>query len=153
MLLYRRCDYLTFESAPTTDKLAASSRSRNAGCSFPTENHSDASRTQRQTTRCTVEPPHVQRTQIPVQRHKNIWGRGKDVCNLAGVCTGSILLTQIATRFVAVPVSTLTHQLESDSTTLNKEISELEKKLHYQEMTYKNSRQHIEKILQSGSRP
>jgi len=59
----------------------------------------------------------------------------------------------VGKMFVAVPVSTLTHQLESDSTTLNKEISELEKKLHYQEMTYKNSRQHIEKILQSGSRP
>ena len=56
-------------------------------------------------------------------------------------------------RFVAVPVPTLNKRLESESTTLSKDISDLEKRLHYQETTYKNSRQHIEKILQTGARP
>ncbi|KAL6251863.1 hypothetical protein RBB50_002073 [Rhinocladiella similis] len=59
----------------------------------------------------------------------------------------------VGKMFVAVPMSTLSQRLESESTSLNKEISDLEKRLHYQETTYKNSRQHIEKILQSGGRP
>ncbi|KIW99939.1 uncharacterized protein Z518_10867 [Rhinocladiella mackenziei CBS 650.93] len=59
----------------------------------------------------------------------------------------------VGKMFVAVPVSTLNKRLESESNTLNKEIAEWEKKLHYQETTFKNSRQHIEKILQTGSRP
>lgn len=56
-------------------------------------------------------------------------------------------------RFVAVPVPTLNKHLESESTSLAKDITDLEKKLHYQETTYKNSRQHIEKMLQTGARP
>lgn len=43
-------------------------------------------------------------------------------------------------------------RLSDESTTLKKDIAELEKRLHYQETTFKNSRQHIEKILQSGGR-
>ena len=35
---------------------------------------------------------------------------------------------------------------------LKKDITDLEKKLHYQETTFKNSREHIDKILQSGGR-
>jgi prefoldin subunit 1 len=60
--------------------------------------------------------------------------------------------TDCVARFVAVPVTTLNRRLESESTTLNKDITDLEKKLHYQETTFKNSRQHIEKILQNGAR-
>ena len=45
----------------------------------------------------------------------------------------------------------MSERLASEANALNKDISELEKRLHYQETTYKNSRQHIEKILQSGS--
>lgn len=55
-------------------------------------------------------------------------------------------------RFVAVPINTLNTRLSTESASLKKEIGELEKKLHYQETTFKNSRQHIEKILQSGAR-
>lgn len=42
-------------------------------------------------------------------------------------------------------------KLASESNTLKKDISELEKRLHYQETTFKNSREHIEKILQTGT--
>jgi prefoldin subunit 1 len=55
-------------------------------------------------------------------------------------------------RFVALPITNLSQRLASESTALNKDITELEKKLHYQETTFKNSRQHIEKILQTGAR-
>jgi prefoldin subunit 1 len=54
-------------------------------------------------------------------------------------------------RFVAVPPITLTQRLAAESGALKKDIADLEKKLHYQETTYKNSREHIEKILK-GSR-
>jgi prefoldin subunit 1 len=42
-------------------------------------------------------------------------------------------------------------KLASESSTLKKDITELEKRLHYQETTFKNSREHIEKILQTGA--
>lgn len=51
-----------------------------------------------------------------------------------------------------MPISTLNQRLTAESNTLSKDITDLEKRLHYQETTYKNSRQHIEKILQTGSR-
>ena len=46
----------------------------------------------------------------------------------------------------------LSQRLSAESDKLKKEIGELEKKLHYQETTYKNSRDHIEKILQTSGR-
>ncbi|KIV93718.1 hypothetical protein PV10_04913 [Exophiala mesophila] len=58
----------------------------------------------------------------------------------------------VGKMFVAVPITTLTQRLASESSSLSKEMSDLEKKLHYQETTYKNSRQHIEKILQTSGR-
>ncbi|KAH0842806.1 hypothetical protein AYO21_10940 [Fonsecaea monophora] len=61
-------------------------------------------------------------------------------------------LTILALRFIAVPPSTLNKRLASEAASLSKDITDLEKKLHYQETTYKNSRQHIEKILQTGGR-
>lgn len=51
-----------------------------------------------------------------------------------------------------MPINTLTQRLASESSSLTKEISDLDKKLHYQETTYKNSRQHIDKILQTSGR-
>lgn len=42
-------------------------------------------------------------------------------------------------------------RLAKESDTLKKELAELEKRLHYQETTFRNSKQHIEKILQSGA--
>ncbi len=43
-------------------------------------------------------------------------------------------------------------RLSSETTELKSDISNLNKKLHYLETTYKNSREHIEKIMQSGAR-
>jgi prefoldin subunit 1 len=57
-----------------------------------------------------------------------------------------------ATRFVATPISTIDTRLSTESTALKKDITELEKKLHYLETTFKNSREHIERILQTGAR-
>ncbi|KIY01173.1 uncharacterized protein Z520_02725 [Fonsecaea multimorphosa CBS 102226] len=58
----------------------------------------------------------------------------------------------VGKMFIAVPSTTLNKRLASEAAALSKDITELEKKLHYQETTYKNSRQHIEKILQTGGR-
>lgn len=55
-------------------------------------------------------------------------------------------------RFVALPVETLNKRLKDEASTLKKDVVDLEKRLHYQETTFKNSRQHIEKILQGGAR-
>jgi prefoldin subunit 1 len=54
-------------------------------------------------------------------------------------------------RFVAVPVPEINKKLAAESSALKKDIAELEKRLHYQETTFKNSREHIEKILQTGA--
>jgi prefoldin subunit 1 len=51
-----------------------------------------------------------------------------------------------------VPTKTLNSRLSTESTALKKDITDLEKKLHYQETTFRNSREHIDKILQSGAR-
>ena len=57
-----------------------------------------------------------------------------------------------AVRFVATPVSTVDKRLSTESAALKKDITDLEKKLHYLETTFKNSREHINRILQtSGS--
>jgi prefoldin subunit 1 len=55
-------------------------------------------------------------------------------------------------RFVATPISTVHKRLSTESAALKKDITELEKKLHYLETTFKNSREHIERILQTGGR-
>jgi prefoldin subunit 1 len=49
-------------------------------------------------------------------------------------------------------MTTLNQRLASESAALQKDIADLDKRLHYQETTFKNSRQHIEKILQTGAR-
>ncbi|KIW63834.1 hypothetical protein PV04_08806 [Phialophora macrospora] len=58
----------------------------------------------------------------------------------------------VGKMFVAVPMTTLNQRLASESAALQKDIADLDKRLHYQETTFKNSRQHIEKILQTGVR-
>ncbi|KAF7507119.1 hypothetical protein GJ744_010932 [Endocarpon pusillum] len=54
--------------------------------------------------------------------------------------------------FVATPISAVDARLSKESQTLKSEITALEKRLHYLETTHKNSREHIEKILQTGGR-
>jgi hypothetical protein len=55
-----------------------------------------------------------------------------------------------ATRIIATTVSTVDKRLSTESTALKKDITDLEKKLHYLETTFKNSREHINRILQTG---
>lgn len=55
-------------------------------------------------------------------------------------------------RFVAAPISTVDARLSKESQALKSEITALEKRLQYLETTHKNSREHIEKILQTGGR-
>ena len=51
-----------------------------------------------------------------------------------------------------MPVPEINEKLASESNSLKKDIAELEKRLHYQETTFKNSKEHIDKILQTGAR-
>lgn len=57
-----------------------------------------------------------------------------------------------AYRFVGVPMNTIDKRLSSESGDLKSEITGLEKKLHYLEMTHKNSRENLEQILKSGGK-
>lgn len=43
-------------------------------------------------------------------------------------------------------------RLSAETVELKSDISNLNKKLHYLETTHKNSREHIDKIIQSGGR-
>jgi len=58
----------------------------------------------------------------------------------------------VGKMFVATPITTVDKRLSTESAALKKDITELEKKLHYLETTYKNSREHIDRILQTGAR-
>ena len=54
--------------------------------------------------------------------------------------------------FVAVPNKEMNKRLKGEEEKLKKEIGDLEKKLHYQETTFRNSREAMERIMQSGGR-
>ncbi|KAL2043373.1 hypothetical protein N7G274_003679 [Stereocaulon virgatum] len=58
----------------------------------------------------------------------------------------------VGKMFVFSPKSDVEKRLSSDTSELKSDISNLNKKLHYLETTQKNSRQHIDKIMQSGGR-
>ena len=55
-------------------------------------------------------------------------------------------------RFVSSPVTDIKKRLAGEMNELRSDISNLEKKLHYLETTNKNSREHIDQIIKSGSR-
>jgi len=55
-------------------------------------------------------------------------------------------------RFVAMPTPEVKSQLGKEAEDIKAEIANLEKKLNYLETTYKNSREHIEKIFANGGR-
>lgn len=59
---------------------------------------------------------------------------------------------EIVISFVASTISSVDERLAKESRTLKSEISALEKRLHYLEMTHRNSCEHMEKILQTGGR-
>lgn len=52
-------------------------------------------------------------------------------------------------RFIALPRSKLNGKLESQVKEKEGEAEQLNKKLHYLETTFKNSREHLEKMLKS----
>lgn len=58
----------------------------------------------------------------------------------------------VGKMFVFSPTLDVVKRLSSETTELKSDISNLNKKLHYLETTHKNSREHIEKIIQSGAR-
>ena len=54
------------------------------------------------------------------------------------------------TRFVWSPSADVKQRLAAESEELKSDTSNLEKKLHYLETTYKNSQQSIEQLFRSG---
>jgi prefoldin subunit 1 len=53
-------------------------------------------------------------------------------------------------RFVFSPPVEVKKRLAAETTALEKEMTNLDKKLHYLDTTYKNSQQGIEQLLRSG---
>ncbi|KAJ5905532.1 uncharacterized protein N7473_002448 [Penicillium subrubescens] len=58
----------------------------------------------------------------------------------------------VGKMFVNVPIGTVNKRLTRESAEASSEINNLEKKLHYHETTFKNSRENLEQILSSGGR-
>ncbi|KAI4258241.1 MAG: hypothetical protein LQ352_001294 [Teloschistes flavicans] len=58
----------------------------------------------------------------------------------------------VGKMFMFVPIDGVQKRLESETTELRSEISNLNKKLHYLETTHENSRKHIDQIFKSGGR-
>jgi hypothetical protein len=78
------------------------------------------------------------------------WARCQSQLLLRVVISSSF--ADIVARFVATPISTVNTRLSKEAQTFKSEIAALEKRLHYLETTHKNSREHIDKILQTGGR-
>jgi len=57
----------------------------------------------------------------------------------------------LAQRFVQTPPQETMDRLAAESEELKSDMSNLEKKLHYLETTYKNSKDNLEQILKSAS--
>ncbi|MCJ1311481.1 hypothetical protein MMC25_005153 [Agyrium rufum] len=58
----------------------------------------------------------------------------------------------VGKMFLAQPGKSVSERLSKQTTDLKGDITNLNKKLHYLETTHKNSRTHIDQILQSGGR-
>ncbi|OJJ49359.1 hypothetical protein ASPZODRAFT_60427 [Penicilliopsis zonata CBS 506.65] len=56
----------------------------------------------------------------------------------------------VGKMFIGVPINAVEKRLSTETTELQTEMSGLDKKLHYYETTYKNSRENMEQILKSG---
>ncbi|KAL4791285.1 Prefoldin [Aspergillus venezuelensis] len=56
----------------------------------------------------------------------------------------------VGKMFVAVPRETVDKRITTESGELKGEIENLEKRMNYLEMTFKNSRENLEAILKSG---
>ncbi|PLB46732.1 putative prefoldin subunit 1 [Aspergillus steynii IBT 23096] len=58
----------------------------------------------------------------------------------------------VGKMFMSVPMNTVDKRISTESTELKSDISGLEKKLSSLEMTHKNGRENLERILKSGDR-
>ena len=68
------------------------------------------------------------------------------------VTSSSAICSIISLRFVFSPAATVEKRLSSETTELKSDISNLNKKLHYLETTYKNSQEHMDRIFHSGGK-
>ena len=62
-------------------------------------------------------------------------------------------LSNAISRFVFRPQTSVKKRLSSEASEMKSDISNLNKKLNYLETTYKNSREHIDQIFKSTSKP
>ncbi|KAL9587293.1 MAG: hypothetical protein Q9212_000340 [Teloschistes hypoglaucus] len=58
----------------------------------------------------------------------------------------------VGKMFMFAPIHGVQKRLKSETMELKSDISNLNKKLHYLETTYKNSREHIDQIFKSSGR-
>ncbi|MCJ1468737.1 hypothetical protein MMC07_007367 [Pseudocyphellaria aurata] len=65
---------------------------------------------------------------------------------------GTKVYDGVGKMFVFSPTMEVEKRLSSETAELKSEISNLNKKLHYLETTYKNSREHIDQIFKPGGR-
>lgn len=63
------------------------------------------------------------------------------------------MITMLVGRFVQAPPQEVMDRLGMESEELKSDISNLEKKLHYLDTTYKNSRSNFEQLLKSAGGP
>ncbi|ETN41724.1 uncharacterized protein HMPREF1541_03660 [Cyphellophora europaea CBS 101466] len=104
-------------------------------------------------TQALVSQQKIQQTQAEINAKKREARLNQLTSNeLASLTKDTNVYEGVGKMFVAVPSKTVDARLSSESATLKKDIADLDKKLHYQETTFKNSREHIDKILQSGAR-
>ena len=93
---------------------------------------------------------HIYRSQGFGQKHESLSGCGKDVNTSSAQPYYHV--SDNGCRFIYSPPAKVEKKLSSETEELKSDIANLNKKLHYLETTHKNSREHIEKIIQSGGR-
>ncbi|RMZ84716.1 hypothetical protein DV737_g922, partial [Chaetothyriales sp. CBS 132003] len=104
-------------------------------------------------TQALVSQQKIAQTQTEIQAKKRVARLNQLTSDeLTSLSAGTRVYEGVGKMFVAVSPDTLTKRLDTEASALKKDIGDLEKKLHYQETTFKNSRDHIDKILQSGGR-
>lgn len=62
-----------------------------------------------------------------------------------------LICQQVESRFIQAPKKEVVERLEKQQGEIKEEVVNLEKKLHYLETTYKNSREHLDQILKRSS--
>jgi len=77
------------------------------------------------------------------------WARCKCLLPSSQLLNG--LSKSTSTRFVFSPTEDVKRRLAAEADELKSDMSNLEKKLHYLETTYKNSRDNLEQLFRSGA--